>query len=295
MCIRDSLQSSLSRRLTDIGILALRLLVGLSFIVFVGHRLGLLHAWNFRILGLFLGTGGLICCLSGWSLGRPPLKSIVRVICIVLLGLNGLAFVGAYAVTHHQPPFGLPKPQSVQNPMDIGLNYATHRIAVNPSEWIETWLIPSEQPQGTVLLFHGNHGTKGQQLLPPAKVFHDLGYNTLLVDFRGAGGSSGYTSSIGYWEAEDVSLAVQKAQQLSLEPPLVLYGISMGSAAILRAIATHPFQPDAILLELPFIRLTQAIRSRLSLFPLPTSPMACLLYTSPSPRDLSTSRMPSSA
>ena len=31
------------------------------------------------------------------------------------------------------------------------------------------------------------------------------------------------------------------------------------------------------------------------LFPFIRGPMACLLYTSPSPRDLSTSRMPSSA
>lgn len=270
-------QSSLSKRLTQTGTLALRLLFGLGLVVFVGHRLGLLHVWNFRVLGCFLGTGGFTCLLCGWLLGRPSLKSIVRAVCVVLLGLNILAFVSAYALTHHQPPFGIPKPQSVQKPTDIGLSYTAHRIEVSSSDWIETWLIPTEKPQGTVLLFHGNHGTKGQQLLPPAKVFHDLGYNTLLVDFRGAGGSSGYTSSTGYWEAEDVGLAVQQAQQLSLELPLVMYGISMGSAAILRAIATQTIQPDAIILELPFIRLTQAIRSRLSLFPLPTSPMAELL------------------
>ena len=37
------------------------------------------------------------------------------------------------------------------------------------------------------------------------------------------------------------------------------------------------------------------IRNRLKAYHEQTSPLACLLYTSPSPRDLSTSRMPSSA
>jgi uncharacterized protein len=282
MPFQNHLHAPRSRQLTQIGLFALRLLLGLSIIVFIGHRLGLLQVWPFRHLGLFLGTGGLTCLLSGWLLSRPSLQKIGLAVCATLLGLNALAFVGAYTLTHYRQPqqpfsFGSPKPHSAQRPTDIGLAYTTDKIEVNRSEWIETWLIPADQPQGTVLLFHGNHGTKGQQLLPPAKVFHDLNYNALLVDFRGAGGSSGYTSSTGYWEAEDVALAMQQTQQLGLEPPLVLYGISMGSAAILRAIAQKTAQPDAIILELPFIRLTQAIRSRLSLFPLPTSPMTELL------------------
>jgi uncharacterized protein len=281
MPLQNHPHASRSRQLTKIGLFALRLLLGLSIMVWVGHRLGLLQVWSFRHLGLFLGTGALTCLLGGWLLSRPSLQKIGLVVCTALLGLNVLAFVGAYTLTHYRQPqpfsFGSDKPYSAQKPTDIGLAYTTHKIEVNRSEWIETWLIRAHQPQGTVLLFHGNHGTKGQQLLPPANVFHDLSYNALLVDFRGAGGSSGYTSSTGYREAEDVALAVQQAQELGLEPPLVLYGISMGSAAILRAIAIKTAQPDAIILELPFVRLTQAIRSRLSLFPLPTSPMTELL------------------
>ncbi|PZD72403.1 hypothetical protein C1752_03692 [Acaryochloris thomasi RCC1774] len=288
-----------SRQLIKAGKIALLLWLTLIVIALVSYWLGMFPILQLplRPFGVFLAISGLICGVSGWLCGRPTKKQIVGVVCIVFIGLNMVAFTGAYALTHSPTPgqwgLGRPKPQSSRQPTDLGLAYTSHRIRVNKAEWIETWLIPNPQPQGTVLLFPGNHGTKGGQLLPPAQVFHDLGYSCLLVDFRGAGGSSGYKTSVGFWEAEDVALALQQAQQLNLPQPLILYGVSMGTAAILRAmavseapfsetgrpevIATHKVQPAAIILELPFSRLTQAIRSRLSLFPLPTSPMAELL------------------
>lgn len=284
-------QLLLSRRLIQAGRIALCLWLLLSTIALVGYWLGAAPSLllSLRPLVVCLVMSGLICLASGWLCGRPSQKQIVGMVCLVFVGLNLLAFAGAYALTHSPPPgqwgLGRSKLQSSRQPTDLGLAYTSHRISVNPAEWIETWLIAAPQPRGTVLLFHGNHGTKGGQLLAPAQVFHDLGYSCLLVDFRGAGGSSGHKTSVGFWEAEDVVLAVQQAQQLSLPPPLILYGVSMGSAAVLRAmtfgrpsaIATHKIQPDAIILELPFKCLLQAIRSRLALFPLPTSPMAELL------------------
>ncbi|MGB7414058.1 MAG: alpha/beta fold hydrolase [Thermosynechococcaceae cyanobacterium] len=271
-----------SKLLIKTGMIALLLLLALGMIALLGHRLGVLPAVApLPHLALFLGTGGLACLLAGWLLSRPSLKKIALVACMIFFSINALAFTGAYALTHSRQPhplsFGRPKPQSSRTPSDIGLAYTTHRIAITPSEWIETWVIPANQPQGTVLLFPGNLGTKGQQLLPSAQIFHDLNYNAMLVDFRGTGGSSGYATSVGFWEAEDVALAVQKAQQLSLASPLVLYGISMGSAAILRAVAQKTVTPDAIILELPFTRLRDAIANRISAFHLPTFPLTELL------------------
>jgi alpha/beta superfamily hydrolase len=37
--------------------------------------------------------------------------------------------------------------------------------------------------------------------------FRQLGYNTLLVDFRAHGNSGGNTCTVGYYESEDVKLA----------------------------------------------------------------------------------------
>jgi uncharacterized protein len=201
----------------------------------------------------------------------------------IFLSLNILSYVGAYLFTHLRSPgqFGVgnSRPTSLKLPSDIGLKYTTQRIPVNQGEWIETWFIPSQisTPRGTVVLFPGNAGSKAQQLIAPARVLNDWGYDTLLVDFRGVGGSSGNTTTLGVREARDVALAVDYAQRSNLQRPFILYGVSMGSAAILKAIADGQVNPDAVILELPYARLLDAVRSRIRLFKLPTFPLAELV------------------
>lgn len=51
----------------------------------------------------------------------------------------------------------------------------------------------------------------------------------------------------------------------------------MGSAAILRAVAREKANPEAIIIELPFARLLDAVRSRLKAIGIPTFPMSELL------------------
>lgn len=115
-----------------------------------------------------------------------------------------------------------------------------------------------------------------QLLLPvlPAQVFHALGYDTWLVDFRGVGGSSGNTTTLGMREAQDVVASVSYIQKYRRQQPLVLYGVSMGTAAILKAVVADLVHPDALILELPFYRLVAAVGSRLQAVAIPTFPMA---------------------
>ncbi len=207
-------------------------------------------------------------------------KRLAKAALIIFLALNLLSYVGVYGFTHYRSPgqfsFGQIRPTSSKLPTDLGLAYVTRRIPVNRQAWLETWLVPTSNPsaKGTVLLFPGNGGSKGGQLLAPAQVLHNLGYDTLLVDFQGIGSSSGNTSTVGMREAEDVAVAVRYAQAQKLPPPLVLYGVSMGSVAILKAVAEQKVAVDAIVLELPFVRLLDAVRSRLQVLRLPSFPLA---------------------
>jgi uncharacterized protein len=217
------------------------------------------------------------------KLGRKSRKRFLQVILAVFLSLNALSYVGAYALTHFSSPghwgLGLPRPTSSKLPTDIGLEYVTQRISINQTEWLETWFIPAQHhvSSGTVLLFPGNAGSKAKQLLAPTEVFHHLGYDTLLIDFRGVGGSSGNTTTLGVREAKDVALALNYAQGSNFQRPFVLYGVSMGSAAILKAVAHEKVNPDAVILELPFARLLDAVKSRLRAIRVPTFPMAEML------------------
>jgi alpha-beta hydrolase superfamily lysophospholipase len=221
--------------------------------------------------------------LRFFKLGRKSRKRVFQVVLVVFLSLNALSYVGGYALTHFSSPghlgLGLPRPTSSKLPSDVGLEYVTQRISINQTEWLETWFIPAQRPvsTGTVLLFPGNGGSKAKQLLAPTEVFHRLGYDTLLIDFRGVGGSSGNTTTLGVREAEDVALALSYAQRSNFQRPFILYGVSMGSAAILKAVAHEKINPDAVILELPFARLLDAVRSRLRAIRFPTFPMAEML------------------
>lgn len=170
----------------------------------------------------------------------------------------------------------VPRPTNQTTPADHGLAYTAEMIALPNQEAIETWVVPAEPAQGVVLLFPGYANSK-EHLLPIATAFHHRGYNVLLVDFRGAGGSTGNVTTLGVREAEDVTHAYAFARQRWPNQPIFLYGVSMGSAAILRAVRLYGIKPDAIVVESPFNRLLDTTRSRFRLMGLPAFPAAELM------------------
>ncbi len=213
--------------------------------------------------------------LKSIKLGRKTRKRIYQFLLITFLVLNILSYIGAYALTHFNAST---RPSSSKVPTDIGLKYETQRISIHKNEWLETWFIPAQTASnGTILLFPGNGGSKAKQLLAPTQVFHNLGYDTLLVDFRGLGGSSGNTTTIGVRESKDVAFVINYAQNSNLKHPYILYGVSMGSAAILKSIADENINPDAVILELPFARLVSAVKSRVRAVKFPTFPVTELM------------------
>jgi uncharacterized protein len=169
----------------------------------------------------------------------------------------------------------LPRPCQDRTPADVGLPFERHHF---PGEagTLEAWYVPHPAARGLVLLFHGYSGCKSS-LLPEARAFHELGYACLLVDFRGSGGSAGDATTIGYAEADDVARAVAFARARWPSRPLVLYGQSMGSAAVLRALSAGGAEADSAVLECPFDRLLSTVKARFAGLGVPSFPGAQLL------------------
>lgn len=224
-----------------------------------------------------------------------PFRAACCFLALALLLLNGLAFAHAHAMTHFAAAGArskgpeeltfldkfkilatgvrIPRPVNEATPQSLGLAFTTHRFRSADGTSLEAWLVPHPQSQGIVLLFHGYACCKGH-LLPEAKAFHELGYSCFLVDFRGSGGSDGSATTIGYQEADDVTAAVRFVQTEWLEQPRILYGQSMGSAAILRAICVQGLRPTSAVLECPFDSLLTTVRNRFHVMGLPAFPAA---------------------
>jgi alpha-beta hydrolase superfamily lysophospholipase len=169
----------------------------------------------------------------------------------------------------------LRRPGHHGHPGDVGLAYEVHTLPGEAGE-LQGWYVPREEARGLVLLFHG-YGASMGNLLAEARGFHELGYACFLLDFRASGGSAGATTTIGYREADDVARAVAYARARWPGRPLILFGQSMGSAAVLRAVGELGVEADACVLECPFDRMLNAVKVRFRAFGLPAFPCAHLL------------------
>jgi alpha-beta hydrolase superfamily lysophospholipase len=214
-----------------------------------------------------------------------------------LILFNVVAYNHAYAMTHfrdggaktgnpeslsfpakmHALVLGvsIPRPVNQRTPESVGLPFKTELFQGTDGK-LEAWRIQHPQPKGEVLLVHGYANCKAS-LLQEAKAFHELGYEAVLLDLRGSGGSDGNETTVGIREADDVAAAAQALQEASPHRSLIVYGQSMGSAAILRAIAENKIQPKAVIVECPFDRLLSTVESRFAAMGVPSFPSARLL------------------
>ena len=148
-------------------------------------------------------------------------------------------------------------------------------IKLQSNKEIECWSIRVKNAKGTVILFHGFSGQKAS-MLDKAAIFQGLGYNTLLVDFMGSGGSEGNQTTIGFLEAEQVKTCVDYLTQKG-EKNIFLFGTSMGAVAIMKAIHDFDLKPKKIIIECPFGSMYKTVCARFKTMNAPTFPMAGLL------------------
>jgi uncharacterized protein len=237
---------------------------------------------------------------------RPPnhfrrqrwLQPVLVVLIVIFLALNLIAALQAHAATHFAPEgrslteqlavplpqklwaflkgVKIPRPVNHATPADHYLPFEVRTIPIDADQYLEAWYIPHAAPRGLVIMFAGYAGVK-DGLLTPAAHLYQLGFSSLLVDFRGSGGSSGNDTTLGMREAEDVVAAFSYATQQWPEQPLLGYGVSMGGAALMRAVALYALRPRALILEGPFDRLLTTIRHRFDAVGVPSFPAAELL------------------
>lgn len=127
-----------------------------------------------------------------------------------------------------------------------------------------------------VALFHG-YGADKTFLIAEANALLETGASVLVADFRGSGGSSESYTTIGVLEAEDVAAVLRYARERLAHGSLILFGQSMGAAAILRAAREHGIAPDGVILEAVFDTMLNTVRNRFVSMGVPSFPAAHLL------------------
>jgi len=220
-------------------------------------------------------------------------KLFFRSLLAGFLALNVIAFIHAYRFTH----FSQDDRERTPDPDELSLwskgkilfagidnprprhksvpQRSFQSIEIASTKNLEGWRIQVPNAKGTVLLFHGYAGEKSS-MISRSDEFNKLGYSTVLIDFMGSGGSEGNSTTIGFQEAVQVRDCFESIQKTG-QANIILFGTSMGAAAILKALDDYTISPAAIILECPFGSLYKTVSARFRLMGVPVVPMAAIL------------------
>src|SRR5688500_4686006 len=117
-------------------------------------------------------------------------------------------------------------------PAAVGLTYEDVWLKTEDGETLHAWWLPAGKGaggRGTVLLFHGNAGNISHRI-DYARMFGGLGYNTLLVDYRGYGKSSGTPSEDGTYRDATAAWRWLTENHGVAPRDMVIFGESLGGA-----------------------------------------------------------------
>ncbi len=222
------------------------------------------------------------------------LKILLWTFLILFILVNFISATNAYKFTHFYNAGEVAiKPENKKTKWDrmsdilFGKDYIKKKNVPLPESFSDVilttkdniklagWYGAANNSVGSVALFHG-YGDNKTDVLEEAKAFLNMGYNVLLLDFRGHGNSGGHTCTISYRETEDVTLAYNFLKNKG-EKNIVLWGISMGAATVARAINEDHLKPAKVILEMPFATMENAVEGQLKTMNLPAEPLGILL------------------
>jgi pimeloyl-ACP methyl ester carboxylesterase len=170
----------------------------------------------------------------------------------------------------------IPRPESSRDPHELAPDCKELSIGSSGEAILAAWYVNRGPATPLVILFHGYCAEK-TSLLGEARAFMDSGASVLLVDFRGSGGSSESYTTVGVEEADDVVACLAYAREDLRHETIILFGQSMGAAAILRAAYMQDIAPEGVILEAVFDTMFNTVCNRFEVMHAPSFPSAQLL------------------
>lgn len=137
----------------------------------------------------------------------------------------------------------------VATPADIGLAFEDADLTTADGVRLHGWFVPAPDARGTLLFFHGNAGNISHRL-DSIRIFHRLGLDVFIIDYRGYGRSDGKPGEQGTYRDADAAWRYL-VETRGVDPArIVVFGRSLGAAiaAYLGAVQ----RPGALILESPF-------------------------------------------
>jgi fermentation-respiration switch protein FrsA (DUF1100 family) len=134
-------------------------------------------------------------------------------------------------------------------PASRGLKYEEVRLRTSDGLHLQGWYIPAQGADKVLLFFHGNAGNishRGDSMA----LFHRLGLNVFIFDYRGYGQSEGAPSEEGLYQDGLAAWKYLTEVRGFAGNDVILFGRSLGGAVATRLAAR--MQPGGLILESTF-------------------------------------------
>ncbi|NOZ08543.1 MAG: alpha/beta hydrolase [FCB group bacterium] len=199
---------------------------------------------------------------------KDPGSRSVKIVAISALIVTALLYTGIvilFFFTQERYVFS-PQTKLTRYPDLLGLKYEDVELKTDDHVTLNGWYLPNENSNRVILYCHGNAGNISDRL-DHLKLFHDLGFNIFIFDYRGFGKSTGRITERGtYYDAAMAWQYLRLVRNFKSEN-IIIYGRSLGASVAAWLAAQQ--NPSALIIESAFISI-QALGTKLYPF-LPVS------------------------
>ncbi len=138
------------------------------------------------------------------------------------------------------------------DPGSIGLYFESVSFETTDRVKLSGWFVPSESARGVILFCHGNAGNISHRL-ESIQIFHRLGLDIFIFDYRGYGQSEGKPTEHGTYKDAEAALRYLIEERQVNPNDIIVFGRSLGGAVASWLAQSH--MPGALILESTFTSL----------------------------------------
>jgi fermentation-respiration switch protein FrsA (DUF1100 family) len=163
--------------------------------------------------------------------------------------LLGIALLGGLLYLQQPSMIFFPHATLSATPADWGMAYEDVNFPAADGAALHGWYIPREGARQVVLFLHGNAGNishRGESVA----IFHALGLDVFIFDYRGYGRSSGKPSEAGLYDDARGAWRYLTGQKGFDGRGVVIFGRSLGG--VVAAKLASEVSPGAVIIESAF-------------------------------------------